>query len=55
MSLLLPTCVSVKRDSSMESLPVLQDIQSQSNFQTFPFVLDFEEGTLQVQPEAYLL
>lgn len=55
MFLLLPTCVGVKRDGGMEALPVLQDIQSQGNFKTFPFVLNLEEGTLQVQPEANLL
>lgn len=49
------TCISVKTDSCMKPFSMFQDVQCQCNVRTFSYVLDPQQGSLQIQPEADLL
>ncbi len=49
------TCVCVKADGSVETFPLLQNFQSKCDLWTLPLLLDPEQCSLQVQPEADLL
>lgn len=52
---MVPTSVSVKADNSMEAFALLEDIQGQGDLNAFSLLLDADEGSLQVEPEADLL
>ena len=49
------TCICVKADSCMEALAVFEDIEGECDLNALPLLLDAEECTLQIQPEADLL
>lgn len=49
------TSVCVKADGSVKTFAMFEDVQCEQNLGTFPLLLDSVEGSLQIQPETYLL
>lgn len=49
------TSVSIKTDSSMETLAMLENVKREQNLRALPLLLDPVEGPLQIEPETDLL